>query len=243
MERAGDTRTPSPCIYKDQPWSLSFKGNLGLDMGNFEQFQVGGGGIFQQNFGDFAYLVQADYLYLTRGGSLVRHRGGGTLRGDFHLADLSENVKLSLPIIGTAVYDNVLKLEPRVTLGGGLWVDFISSDKMFYNGFSTFVTAEYERGGGVPEDWTPRLSLRDYFKAKLSDKIKFTLDSYFVPSMEDAIDFRASVSPGFTFMLTDQFGLTLTGAFEYASRPRDPSLEHYDFNTMFGFTVDLGPME
>lgn len=241
MERAGDTRTAAPCIYKDSPWALDFSGQFGLDAGNFEQLQGGAGTIFQQNFGDIAYYVQGEYLYLSRGWQTVRHRARGTARGDFHLADLSDGVKLSLPVIGTAAYDNLLKLEPRVTFGGGLWVDFQDKARRISNGISLFATGEYERGGDLPETWTPRFSLRNYFKVKFQERSHFILDAYYAPAMGDFADYRASVAPGLSFALTDLLSLTWTTGAEYTSRPRDPSVKKYDVNMMIGLTVNLGP--
>lgn len=62
----------------------------------FEQIRAGAGATFQQNFGDIAYYIQGEYFFLSRGWETIQQRARGTVRSDFHLADVSEKVNTTL---------------------------------------------------------------------------------------------------------------------------------------------------
>lgn len=243
VDRMGDTRTQAPCVYNGEPWWFNFGGGLGLDKGNFEQFQASANLMWQQNFDSVSYYIQGNYTYLNRNLETVMHKATGTIRTDVHLKKLSDTVSLSLPVIGTAAYYNLEGLEPRVTLGSGLWLDYKHPKDILQNGFSVFFVEEYERGGGFPDKWTPTVSFRDFLKVTGRKGVDFICDAFFVQSLTEQKNFRFSFAPSLDVKLNDTFSLVFASGFEYTNRPRNPLLKNYDLTTTAGLKVNLGPRE
>jgi len=237
-----DTRTPSPCVYLNTPFNLKLRFDLSeLKLGNGPRINGGGNVQFQQNFGDLAYIVEASAQYLNVDGKTVNGRYTFVGRVDKPLLRFSDDFTLSLAGITTAAYDKVLGLEPRVTAGGGPWLDYVT--ELLCNGFSIFPIMEHERGGGAPDKLTLRLSARNYLHIPLGEGADFTLDSFFAPSATDFEDYRASVIPGLAFKISALASVNFGLVAEYNSKPRNPELKPFDLTGMASLILDLGPDE
>lgn len=243
VERASDTRTTAPAFIYEGPWGIKLNLMGGLQAGNFVEATVGTNATFQQNFGKIAYYIEGEYLYYSRDWQTLRHRARGTVRGDFTLARLSKDVQLSLPVFASVAYDNILLLEPRLTAGGGLWLDYKPEKGLVYNGFSVFMTGEWERATGLPDQSAARLSVRDLIKVFFNkEKTSYLmLDLFYTPNVANFEDFRASASLGIGAALTNIISLNVSGIFEYDSIPRLAVLKKYDIGAILGLSVKLGP--
>lgn len=145
-------------------------------------------------------------------------------------------------MISTVANDNLLQIEPRVTFGGGAWLDYVPR-KTLSNGLSVFFIEEYEKGGEARPEWTPRLSLRNYFHIKAGQNADIALDMFVTPSITNPADYRASVIPSLTLAVTDILSLNFYLSAEYTSEPRNPSVKKYDITNILGLTVNLGSAE
>jgi len=241
MERTGDTRTIAPAFIYKGPWGAQLNIKGGLQAGNFVEGLVGANTSFYQNFGKFAYYVEGEYLYYGQNWETIRQRARGTLRSDLTLARLSEDIQLSLPVFASAAYDNILLLAPRVTAGGGVWLDYKPENGIFYNGLSVFVTGEWERWAGLPDDSAARTSVRNLSQLFLNDARNsyLLLDLFYTPNVVDIGDFRASTTLGVVFAVSDIINFSASGVFEYDSEPRTSALKNYDVGTMFGLGLNL----
>lgn len=240
MERLGDTRTIAPTLMYKNAWGLDLNLNLGLDAGNFNQLTIGGRGTFYRNLEDLAYYVQAEYSYRNVNWSTLQHRAGGTFRADFNIHEFSDQLKLSMGLISTALYDDLMLINLRATAGAGPWLNFESDN--FINGFSVFLIGEHEDFEGFPDETAMRLSFRNISIIPVNDSSRFIVDTFYVPNLEDMEDVRFSLLASFNFAISKMFSLSLSAVYEYDSRPK-PGIENYDFKALAGIGLTLGPPE
>lgn len=240
MERSSDTRTVAPNLMYQKPWEFRGALNAGLDWGNFKQATVAPQLTWYQNFCDtswWAYYVDLSYRFQQVGDADPNHRARGTLRGDFHLANLSEEWKVSLGGIATASHDTVQLLDLRSTFGAGPWFNFERG--AFENGASLFVMGEHEIFRGFPNEMAGRLSLRNISIVTVNDRVRFVIDGYLVPRIDDFRDLRASVAAGIDVGLWDQLKLTANVVYEYDSRPK-PGVVPHDVMSVLGLSYAVG---
>jgi hypothetical protein len=205
-------------------WSGSAEANASLFFGNTEQWVIAGASrtAFSDTSVEVRGEIRADYAEtsLEEGGSSVSRRAWLASVG----VDLSPFARLSPFVLGSAESSLQQRIQRRYSAGFGGKVSFVKSD---VSSLSTSLALLWEQtdvmdGNSNPDLESSRLrwSFRLKGRNRLDDRLHFTHETFYQPSVREMQRFTLTSTLALTFDLNRILALTSTLRDTYDSEAR-----------------------
>jgi len=235
LQRADDTRTLIPSDVKGayKIWSITLNSGLSIMSGNTEQLMFTGDLKLNRNWSFANTYIWLKGNYLSVNGKSALNNLSGTIRGDYNIYG-----PLSWFIYNTHSTNEFIKLNYRMTIGSGPWVDF--SLGPINNSFSLALAYEYEYLNPDITENNTRLSLRHIATCNLLENLELGADFFYVPKLNDFTDYRIYLEAFLkNKILEDKIFLNVKIIDEIDSTPQ-PDVKPYDLSLITSIGFNFG---
>ena len=231
LQRADDTRTLSPSKIKGdyKIWNLDLKTGLSIFSGNTEQISCTGDLKLNHSWDFASVYIWGKGSYLSINGKPTLNNLTGTVRGDYNIYG-----PLSWFIYNTHSTNEFIKLNYRMTIGSGPWIDFDLGP--INNSSSLALAYEYQYYKPDIVENNARLSFRHIATYNILENLSVGFDFFYVPKVNDFSKYRIYFETFLENKIFDNVYLNVKLGNEIDSTPQ-PDIKPYDLSliTSLGF--------
>ena len=213
--RHQDTRTLTPESVKGskQKWRADLSLNYFETNGNVDMKNQGAGLTLFRDYKNHSIYLKGNYEKSKFFDIILQDKKSFVLRYDF------DKVKNTKWFIYSTYGDSVFsKLDSRITLGFGRWIDLTHGD--FTHGLSIVLAREHEKITNLTQDDNHyRWAIRDLASYEVNQHLEIGYDFFFIPKLGDFQDHRIFLSLYLQNKISENISTKFSLTREYDSRP------------------------